>query len=214
MGMNKIKEIEVEREYLQKQINYLLKKVGSIPMASTSLLPYGWRKAAKGRTVWRIVEEVISQNLEKYAKDLGFEDIIPASSEVGVYDFVFETKEGKVSYVNIKTSVKGGRRNKDDISKAAGLLDFYTRNPTANLYTASFIIDFKDDLTVLIEECIVFPVSWIPDIYVNPSNNANLQSSWYKDLDKAEHRTNEEFLIEFKKEIEVARKKRLAKQQK
>ncbi len=35
-------------------------------------MPFGWRKAAKGRIVWRIIEEVISQNLETHAKELGF----------------------------------------------------------------------------------------------------------------------------------------------
>ena len=38
-------------------------------------MPYGWRKAAKGRTVWRIVEEVISQGLEFQAKELGFDEV-------------------------------------------------------------------------------------------------------------------------------------------
>ena len=53
-------------------------------------MPYGWRKAAKGRTVWRIVEEVISQGLESQVKSLGFDSVAPADSEVGVYDFKYQ----------------------------------------------------------------------------------------------------------------------------
>jgi len=38
-----------------------------------------------------------------------------------------------------------------------------------------------------------FPIGWIPDIYINPSNNGNLQSTHYRYIDRAEKRTNEEF---------------------
>ena len=157
-------------------------------------MPYGWRKAAKGRTVWRIVEEVISQGLEFQAKELGFDEVHSADSEVGVYDFRFQYEGNKESYVNIKSSVKGGKINKDDISKAIGLIDFYKENPNSNLYVATFVISFKDNMTIGLEKCIVFPTAWIPDVYVNPSNNGNLQSSKYKDLDKAIKRTPQEFL--------------------
>gem|GEM_PF-5912452 len=29
-------------------------------------------------------------------------------------------------------------------------------------------------MTINIEKCVVSPVAWIPDIYINPSNNGNL----------------------------------------
>ena len=56
--------VEVERKHLEEKLNQLIKHIGNIPIANTDIMPYGWRKAAKGRTVWRIVEEVISQGLE------------------------------------------------------------------------------------------------------------------------------------------------------
>lgn len=51
--------IEFERSYLEDRLNLLIHNIGDIPIASNRIMPYGWRKAAKGRTVWRIVEEVI-----------------------------------------------------------------------------------------------------------------------------------------------------------
>ena len=51
-------------------------------------------------------------------------------------------------------------------------------------------------MTIEIEKCVVFPVAWIPDIYINPSNNGNLQSSKYKDLLFAQKRTNDAFIKE------------------
>ena len=123
--------VEIERKYLEDKLNVLIRNIGNIPIANTRIMPYGWRKAANGRTVWRIVEEVISQGLESQANDLGFDSVHPADSEVGVYDFRFCYDGNKESYVNIKSSVKGGRSNKDDISKAAGLIDFYKKNPNA-----------------------------------------------------------------------------------
>lgn len=189
-----INQVENERKNLENKLNMLIKNIGDIPIASPRIMPYGWRKAAKGRTVWRIVEEVISQGLESQAKKLGFDSVHAADSEVGVYDFRFCYDGNKESYVNIKSSVKGGRSNKDDISKAVGLIDFYKDNLNANLYIATFVISFKPNMTIGLEKCIVFPTAWIPDIYVNPSNNGNLQSSKYKDLETAIKRTPSEFL--------------------
>lgn len=200
--------VEHERKILEKKLNKLIRNIGDIPIANREIMPYGWRKAAKGRTVWRIVEEVISQGLEYQAKELGFDSVHAAESEVGVYDFAFNCDGKKESYVNIKSSVKGGKTNKDDISKAVGLIDFYDRNPDANLYIATFVISFKENMTIGLDKCIVFPTAWIPDVYVNPSNNGNLQSSKYKDLANAVKRTPEEFLKALIDANEIARKKR------
>lgn len=200
--------VENERQYLQNKLKLLMLKIGDIPIGNPRIMPYGWRKAAKGRTVWRIVEEVISQGLESQAKELGFDSVHPAESEVGVYDFRFCYDGNKESYVNIKSSVKDGRTNKDDISKAVGLIDFYRENPNANLYIATFIISFKRDMTIGLDDCIVFPTAWIPDIYVNPSNNGNLQSSMYKNIDRAIKRTSSEFLECLIEENNIAIQKR------
>lgn len=207
-------EIEIEREYLEDKLNLLIQEIGDIPIASPSIMPFGWRKAAKGRTVWRIVEEVINQSLEYYSNRLGFESVCPADSEVSIFDFSFSCDGNKKSYANIKSAVIGGRTNKDDISKAVGLLDFFNNNPSANLYVATFIISFKDDLTIGLEECIVFPTAWIPDVYVNPSNNGNLQSSSYKELEKAVRRTPEEFFQCLVEANNVAVKKKEEKRMK
>ena len=211
MDDGRFTSVEVERKYLEDKLNALIKNIGDIPIANTRIMPYGWRKAAKGRTVWRIVEEVISQGLESQAKALGFDSVHPAESEVGVYDFRFCYDGNKESFVNIKSSVKGGRTNKDDISKAIGLIEFYNENPNANLYVATFVISFKPNMTIGLEECIVFPTAWIPDVYVNPSNNGNLQSSMYKHLESAVKRTPAEFLDCLIKENAVAIAKKNAK---
>lgn len=89
MAKKEFAAVEVERQYLEDKLNVLINNIGDIPIANTRIMPYGWRKAAKGRTVWRIVEEVISQGLESQATDLGFDSVHPADSEVDVYDFRF-----------------------------------------------------------------------------------------------------------------------------
>jgi len=73
------------------------------------------------------------------------------------------------------------------------------------------LIEFTDTMAVRLQSSSVIPVSWIPDIYVNPSNNGNLQSSKYKDIDLAIRRTNQEFLIEFLKAYDIALEKRRRK---
>ncbi len=72
------------------------------------------------------------------------------------------------------------------------------------MYIASFVIRFNDNMTIDIVKCHVFPITWIPDVYVNPSNNGNLQSAYYKDLKDAVKRTNEEFLDVFEEAYELA----------
>ncbi len=205
-------DVENERSFLEAKLHDLINNIGDIPIANTRIMPYGWRKAAKGRTVWRIVEEVISQNLEKYGVALGFDSVHPADSEVGVYDFKFCYGGNKESFVNIKSSVIDGKINKDDISKADGLIEFYSQNPKANLYIATFMIRFQSNMTIGLEKCIVFPTAWIPDIYINPSNNGNLQSSQYKNLSTAIKRTPEEFLHCLIEENKIALAKKTAKE--
>lgn len=212
MGKEDFSFVDAEREYLEKNLNLLIKKIGNIPIANTKLMPFGWRKAAKGRTVWRIVEEVICQGLESQAKQLGFDNAHSAESEVGVFDIKICYGGDKVSYINIKSAVKDGRTNKDDISKAKGLIDFYHQNPNANLYIATFVICFNSNMTIGLERCIVFPTAWIPDIYVNPSNNGNLQSSKYKNLDYAQKRSPSEFLKCLIAENNIAIKKKKSKE--
>ena len=105
--MNEIEDAERHREALEQRLRQLIKGIGEVPIGTPGQFPFGWRKAAKGRTVWRILEEVISQNLEKNAEQLGLHDFAPASSEVGVYDFSFKFEDSRPIYVNIKSAVRG-----------------------------------------------------------------------------------------------------------
>lgn len=206
-----ILEIEQERIFLEEVLKKLIKEIGPIPIANNRIMPYGWRKAAKGRTVWRIIEEIISQNLEKKGKELGFQKVVASESEVSCYDFKFVLGDVKSSYVNIKSSVLNGKINKDDISKALQLKVFFEENPKSNLFVATFIIDFKENMTIDIVDCVVFPIFWIPDVYVNPSNNGNLQSANCKFINKAIKRTKKEFYDEFIKALMVAIDKKTKK---
>lgn len=202
-------EIEIQLEQcnlLEEKINYLIQSLGNIPIGTLQLMPLGWRKAAKGRTVWRILEEIITQNLEVKAKSLGFVKVTTADSEVDVFDmtidYLQETKNTKL-FINIKSAVVDGKKNKDDISKANGIKYFY-ENATENLYIATFYIRFNDDMTITITNCVVCPINWIPDIYINPSNNGNLQSADYKYKNKFIKRTRQEFFEQFLVEYQNA----------
>ncbi len=213
--MINLQEIEACRAFLAEALNKLSKEIGPIQIGNSIQFPYGWRKAAKGRTVWRILEETITQNLESKHKHYGFSSFAASDSEVSVYDArcAINGKDADI-YINIKSAVHGGRTNKDDISKAIGLLDFFKEDISRQLFICTFVIQFCENMILNLKDCYVMPVSWLPDIYVNPSNNGNLQSSKYKDLSLATKRTNTEFLTELISEIEVARQKREAKRRK
>lgn len=208
-----IEKAEILQEKLQNSLNQLVSLIGKIQIGTKSQFPYGWGSAAKGRTVWRILEEVIIQNIKKNHSNLGIKIIEPSSSEVSIHDFmvILEGEENTPIYVNIKSAVLGGKIQKDDISKGQGMLNFYQEDVNRHFFLGTFFIRFNDDMSIEIDKCIVFPVSWIPDVYINPSNNGNLQSSKYKDLTTAVKRTNEEFFDVFKSALEIARVKKANK---
>ncbi|MFN7740456.1 MAG: hypothetical protein ACK5RA_09390 [Cyanobacteriota bacterium] len=194
---------------IENSLIHLCKMIGSVQIGRKDQFPYGWRNAAKGRTVWRILEELITQNIELHHRDLGFAEIQPAASEVGVYDFQCRVEGDDLPvYINIKSAVVGGRTNKDDISKALKLQEFYADKPDAELFVATMFIRFNSDMTIELTNAAVFPLAWLPDIYVNPSNNGNLQSSKYKDIGSAIPRSNQEFRELLALEIEEARRKK------
>lgn len=209
---NEIKNVEEIATQLQNNLKSLLDSIGDVSIGNSTQFPFGWRKAAKGRTVWRLLEEVISQNLESKALEIGLSNYAPAASEVGVYDFEYQTPNGSKVFVNIKSAVEGGRTNKDDISKATALHSFLSENNPCCLLVATIEIEFKENpMSISLNNCYVVPVTWLPDVYVNPSNNGNLQSSKYKYIDKAQPRTTDEFITELEAEMAVAAEKRRVK---
>jgi hypothetical protein len=204
-----IEYIEKHRLKLESTIRSMLADIGDIPIGTPGQFPFGWRKAAKGRTVWRLLEEVISQNLESRSDSLGIENFTPAASEVGVYDFSFRFEDSDEIFINVKSAVIGGRTNKDDISKADKLLSFYRSTENCNLMILTVVIEFlSNPLRVRLANCHVVPICWLPDIYVNPSNNGNLQSSKYKDIASAERRLPAQFLLLLEQAIQTATGKR------
>lgn len=200
---------ETRKNAIEESLIHLCKMIGTVQIGRKEQFPYGWRNAAKGRTVWRILEELITQNIELHHKDLGFAEIQPASSEVGVYDFQCRVEGDDLPvYINVKSAVVGGRSNKDDISKALKLQEFYADQPNAELFVATLFIRFNSDMSIDLTNAAAFPLAWLPDIYVNPSNNGNLQSSKYKDISSAIQRSNQEFRDLLALEIEAARRKK------
>ncbi len=208
--MTSIQETEDLRYRLEQSLASLVGKIGPIKIGTKSQFPYGWRKAAKGRTVWRILEEAINQNLEASFQEYGMVSMESSESEVSVFDshIRFQGSNADI-YLNVKSAVVGGRKNKDDISKAIGLRQFFSENIERQLFICTFVINFRDDMSIELVGCHVMPIAWLPDIYVNPSNNGNLQSSKYKDISLASKRTNEQFLKELETEMEVARQKKV-----
>ena len=213
--MTDVTTIEKYRADLEKGLEKLVSEVGEVQIGTPNQFPFGWRKAAKGRTVWRILEELINQNLETRHAEVGFSICEPSDSEVSVYDTRIRLSDSKKDlFLNIKSSVAGGRTNKDDLSKAVGLDAFFTEDNDRQLFIATFVLEFTDQMTVKIVDVVVLPIAWVPDIYVNPSNNGNLQSSKYKDVSGATKRTTADFHRLLKAEMEIAAAKRRAKRSK
>lgn len=208
-----VKEIDVVLEEIQTRLNLLVKDLKEIQIGSVQQFPFGWRKAAKGRTVWRILEEAITQNLEANKQKYGFSSVTPASSEVGISDMsvITDTDKQTEVHINIKSAVSGRKSSKDDLSKAQSVIDFVRSSDCALLFIATFVISFHKNMTITIEEVIVYPINYLDDIYVNPSNNGNLQSSSLKDVNTFIKRNNQTFSDILEAELGFASRKKVAK---
>ena len=172
--MDELQQIENLRCLIQSSCNTLIQHLGPIQIGTPAQFPFGWRNAAKGRTVWRIVEEAVTQNIESHARELNISQFMPPVSEVGVYDMAC-TYGNDTAFINIKSSADGGKAQKDDISKAEGLRTFFEEDLNRHIFIVTFYIQFNDNMTIELSHATVFPLAWIPDVYVNPSNNGNLQ---------------------------------------
>ncbi len=209
MNTPSFKKVEKYCNELRTSLDKLCKELGPIQIGSAKQFPSGWGKAAKGRTVWRIVEEAIIQNLVKKCKLLGYAQVCPSQTEVSIFDVVVSfLGNGHKIYLNLKTAVAGKETKKGDISKAEKIVEFFIHDPTALFFIVTFGINFQKDMKITIEKCLVTPIAWLPDIYVNPSNNANLQSRQPNDLKDATQRTNAIFIEELQLEMEKADRKR------
>ncbi|OHD19337.1 MAG: hypothetical protein A2086_00895 [Spirochaetes bacterium GWD1_27_9] len=206
---NEIEVIDIIQKKIFKTMKSLISYIGEIPIGKINQFPYGWRKAAKGRTVWRILEEIITQNLEYKYQYFNLTSVEVSSSEISVYDIKIRMPDiDEDIFVNVKSSIQGRKNSKDDLSKAEGLIDFYNEDSSRKLFIVTFIINFKENMTIEIVDCYVMPIAWIPDIYVNPSNNGNLQSSKYKEIESGIQRTNLQFIEELINANSFAKKKK------
>ena len=203
-----VRETESCRNDLERVLRRLVGEVGFIRIGDERQFPFGWRKAAKGRTVWRLVEETVSQTLEANAEEFGLDEFRPSVGEVSIYDFSY-SKDRTPVFINVKSAVAGRAPSKDDISKARLIRTFFATHPDCVFLIATIEIGFSEKPFGLnLTNAYVVPLTWLPDIYVNPSNNGNLQSSRYKDIAGMVHRTNTEFIIELEREIKNADRKR------
>ncbi|MDP1785000.1 MAG: hypothetical protein Q8K81_06200, partial [Sulfuricurvum sp.] len=142
-----VQNIDTIRSHLETDLNQLINNIGPIQIGTNKQFPNGWGKAAKGRTVWRIIEEAINQNLEANCEKLLMESISASESEVSVYDT--KVKYGDYdAYFNIKSAVYGGRTNKDDISKATGLKAFFDEDINKPLFICTFVLNFLENMTI------------------------------------------------------------------
>ncbi len=204
-----VEEIEKLQSSLQNSFDLLVEKINKVQIGTKKQFPYGWGNAAKGRTVWRIVEELVTQNLKKHYLDFNLKEITVSNSEVSIFDFECKLKDNNTPiFINIKSAVLDGVNNRDDISKGTGLKEFYKDDINKNFFIGTFFIKFNTDMTIEIDHVTIFPIVWLKDIYINPSNNGNLQSAYCKNIDYAEKRSNADFHAIFLQELEFAELKK------
>jgi hypothetical protein len=196
-------------EKIRRALDKVSEHLGPIQIGNIRQFPNGWGKARKGRTVWRIVEEAINQNLKAKCTTLGLDKVCPPDRETSIFDVELCFKgDPQLIHLNFKAAVADKKHNKGDISKAKKVLEFFAEDLSRQLFIVTFPIAFGNNMTIKIENCLVTPITWLPDIYVNPSNNGNLQCRHPENLKLANRRTNARFVAELKQAMPAAAKKR------
>lgn len=189
----------------------LLKRIGRVQIGTPQQFPEGWGRAAKGRTVWRIVEEAVVQNLKARRGELELDHTEAAAGETELYDVKLRFQKSKVElFLNLKTAAIGRETKKGDVSKADGIVRFFEKDAERQLFIVTLVVTFCSDMFIEIKRCRVVPITWLSDIYVNPRNN-NLQCCQPKKLSDATKRTNAEFITALQREMEIADAKRAKK---
>lgn len=117
----------------------------------------------------------------------------------------------RILYLNFKAAVAGKQTMKGDISKAESIVKFFNADVNRQLFIVTFGIVFHASMAIEIKTCLVTPITWLPDIYVNPSNNGNLQCRQPATLAGATKRTNSLFLTTLKSAMKIAATKRKKK---
>ena len=78
--------------------------------------------------------------------DFKLQSITASGSEVSVFDFECKLIRNETPiYINIKSVVLGGRKNKDDISKEIGLRDFSAEDINKTFFVSILFIIFNDE---------------------------------------------------------------------
>lgn len=211
--------VESKMQAIKNKISLMLEKehLKDFRLLDLEVAPEGIKPIA--RSVSWLIQQIVTQNLKKYRQELEFFSIeIPETkslsndtyNDLEIWDVAVSLPNEPVKYhINIKTcSSSNTRKNKDDISKADKIVDWYRNNPDSIMLLLGVVVDFREHSLGFSGEVWIANYAWIPDIYVNPRNN-NLQSSKYKYESKK--RTNEVFVGELKKAIQIALEKKTEK---
>jgi hypothetical protein len=199
-----LKQTQAFQKRLTSSLQQLLKRIGRIQIGTPRQFPDGWGRAAKGRTVLRIVEEAVVQNIKARHAELGLAHAEAAPGETELYDVKVRFEWSKVDlFLNLKTAARGRETKKGDVSKADGIIRFFQKDAERQLFIVTLVVRFSADMFIEIEKCLVIPITWLTDIYVNPRNN-NLQCCQPKRLVDATKRTNAEFIAALRREIDAA----------
>jgi hypothetical protein len=206
-----LKQTEAFQKRLTSSLEKLLKRIGRIQIGTPQQFPDGWGRAAKGRTVWRIVEEAVVQNIKARRAELGLAHAEAAPGETELYDVKVRFEQSKVDlFLNLKTAASGRETKKGDVSKADGIIRFFDMDAGRQLFIVTLVVTFSADMFIEITKCLVVPITWLSDVYVNPRNN-NLQCCQPKALANATKRTNAEFIAVLRHEMDAADVKRAKK---
>jgi hypothetical protein len=211
MSQVNFKQTTAFQKRLASSLNKLLRRIRRIQIGTPKQFPDGWGRAAKGRTVWRIVEEAVVQNLKKHRASLGLAVAEVAPREVDIYDVKIRFKNSTIElFLNLKTYAAGLETKKGDISKAKRIIEFFDQDVARQLFIVRLVIRFSADMCIEIKECLVVPITWLPDIDVNYHNH-NLQCRQPKTLGGVTRRTNSKFVAALQHAIRIADAKRQKK---
>lgn len=183
------KPTEVQIDAIQNELeriftDFITQRISHFEVLKKEYLPEGLKPHT--RSICWLAEQVILQNVKKYAKEFGIDDFAYPTSDISPWDakFTFPKCSGtREVFINIKVTDSTKPIRKNDIASVKALLNFYGMHEEPLLYYVVIRLKFDANLVRFTQPVTARYYPWVKDFVVNPRNE-HLQSVYDAQIER------------------------------
>lgn len=190
------KHTDVQIEAIQNELeqiftDFITQRISHFEVLKKEYLPEGLKPHT--RSICWLAEQVILQNVKKFAAEFGIDNFTYPTSDISPWDAKFTLPKPTGSrevFVNIKVTDSTKPIRKNDIASVKALLNFYGMHEEPLLYYVVIRLRFDDTIIRFTRPVTARYYPWVKDFVINPRNE-HLQSVYDA---RVERRSVAEFL--------------------